>query len=142
MQEAGFGDSNDPRQAIYMSCLIAGANAAFTVVALFLVDRVGRRPLLLGTIPGVTLGLASLGFTFFAKDSSNDTLNSLPIGVLAMSSMTIYIAFFATGTHCCCVVIYFYNIFSHFFFFNIVFLIIGLGPCPWYLQFFIYNCYY
>jgi MFS family permease len=87
----------DPRQAIYMSCIIAGANAAFTVVALVLIDRIGRRPLLLYTLPGVALGLASLGFTFFAQHSSNDALNTLPIGVMAMLSMTVYIGFFASG---------------------------------------------
>jgi SP family myo-inositol transporter-like MFS transporter 13 len=53
--------------AILLSDLVALSNAIFTIVSILLIDRVGRRPLLLSTLVGVVLGLALLGAAFFVK---------------------------------------------------------------------------
>ncbi|MFZ0908859.1 MAG: sugar porter family MFS transporter [Candidatus Acidiferrales bacterium] len=61
MQEAGFPQAS---KAIFISLLIGGWNLICTIVAFWLVDWVGRRPLLLyGTI-GMALGLAIMGVFF------------------------------------------------------------------------------
>ncbi|MFZ0038566.1 MAG: sugar porter family MFS transporter, partial [Candidatus Acidiferrales bacterium] len=61
MQEAGFPQAS---KAIFISLLIGGWNLICTIVAFWLVDWAGRRPLLLyGTI-GMALGLAIMGVFF------------------------------------------------------------------------------
>ena len=41
--------------AIWLAALTAGINTAFSFVGLFLVDKIGRRPLLLGSLVGKTI---------------------------------------------------------------------------------------
>jgi SP family arabinose:H+ symporter-like MFS transporter len=61
MQQAGFPQASE---AIKVTMLIGLWNLAGTLAAFWLVDRVGRRPLLLvGTI-GMALGLAVIGLFF------------------------------------------------------------------------------
>lgn len=77
---AGFSD----KEAIYLSTLIALANALFTIVSLMLVDsysftlvwfsflrysRLGRRKLLLWTLPPTTFFMAVLGLSFYIQDN-------------------------------------------------------------------------
>jgi SP family galactose:H+ symporter-like MFS transporter len=66
-------------------------NVVFTIVALRLLDRVGRKPLLLIGIAGQVVGLAILGIAF--------QLHSLAqfVGYLAIASLAIYIGSFAIG---------------------------------------------
>ncbi len=63
LQMAGFRSA---RTAILATVLVGGVNLAVTVVALFLLDRVGRRPLLLFGIGGMLVSLAFLGYLFGA----------------------------------------------------------------------------
>jgi MFS transporter, SP family, solute carrier family 2 (myo-inositol transporter), member 13 len=84
------------------SLAIASTNFLFTIVALGLVDRVGRRRILLCSIPFMILGLLSVAFGF----------SFLPLGVtselpensdhsgaagLVLASIIIYVASFALG---------------------------------------------
>lgn len=84
------------------SLAIASTNFLFTIVALELVDRVGRRRILLCSIPFMILGLLSVAFGF----------SFLPLGVtselpensdhsgaagLVLASIIIYVASFALG---------------------------------------------
>ncbi len=66
-------------------------NVGFTVLAIRLMDRVGRRPLLLVGVAGQILGLAILGLAF--------QLHQLAafIGYLAIISLAIYVGSFAIG---------------------------------------------
>lgn len=48
---AGIGDS---AAAIWLSVVVALANFTFAVVGVFLIERYGRRPLLLGSLIGRT----------------------------------------------------------------------------------------
>jgi MFS family permease len=75
--------------AILLSDLVALSNAIFTIVSILLIDRVGRRPLLLSTLVGVVLGLALLGAAFFVKAGNT--------GYLALGALIVYVAFFAVG---------------------------------------------
>eukprot|EP00727_Mastigamoeba_balamuthi_P009156 m51a1_g4863 hypothetical protein (751) ;mRNA; r:322571-329335 len=45
----------------YMSIVVGGINVAMTVVSALLVDRAGRRPLLLGSLAGMSASLAAIG---------------------------------------------------------------------------------
>jgi SP family arabinose:H+ symporter-like MFS transporter len=61
-QSAGFTNSSD---AIFQSIIVAGWLIICTIVALWGVDKYGRKPLLhLGTL-GMTLGMLLLGFCFY-----------------------------------------------------------------------------
>jgi SP family galactose:H+ symporter-like MFS transporter len=66
-------------------------NVGFTVLAIRLMDRVGRRPLLLIGVAGQIIGLAILGLAF--------QLHQLAafIGYIAIISLAIYVASFAVG---------------------------------------------
>lgn len=59
-QHAGAGADAAFAQAVYLGLV----NLGFTVVALVLMDRLGRRPLLLLGTGGMTIGMAVLGWGF------------------------------------------------------------------------------
>jgi SP family myo-inositol transporter-like MFS transporter 13 len=68
IQMAGVSDDEE---AIWFGALVATGNFAFTIIGLFLVERIGRRKLLLGSLFGVflSLGFLSAGF-WVAKENS------------------------------------------------------------------------
>jgi len=77
--------------AILAGVALAAVMWCFYVLAIFLLDRVGRRPLLLVGIAGQVLGLAILGAAFQIQHSA-DLRSSVAIAGLA-----IYVASFAIG---------------------------------------------
>jgi SP family galactose:H+ symporter-like MFS transporter len=66
-------------------------NVAFTVLAIRLMDRVGRRPLLLIGVAGQIVGLLLLGFAFQLHQLSH------LIAYIAVGSLAIYVGSFAVG---------------------------------------------
>ncbi|GGJ82426.1 sugar porter family MFS transporter [Deinococcus aquiradiocola] len=83
-QQAGLQSAG---AAILATAGIGVVNVLFTVVSQFLLDRAGRRTLLLVGIAGMVLGLAALGLSFFQKSA----------GLPAALSLALYIAAFAIG---------------------------------------------
>ena len=83
MQETGLSASN----SIYYSVAIGVINLVMTIVSLRLVDRIGRRPLLIGSLSGMLVSLGLLGLTFVAHLSS----------IVTLLCMLIYIMSFAVG---------------------------------------------
>jgi SP family galactose:H+ symporter-like MFS transporter len=87
-QFAGITSSSS---AIFSTLLVGVVNVAFTVAAILLLDRVGRRPLLLIGLAGMISSLTLLGFSFYMS-----SLFGL-LGPLATAGLMIYVASFAIG---------------------------------------------
>jgi SP family galactose:H+ symporter-like MFS transporter len=66
-------------------------NVAFTLLAIHLMDRAGRRPLLLTGVAGQIVGLVMLGLAFQLHQLARF------IGYIAVASLAIYVACFAIG---------------------------------------------
>ena len=64
---AGFSENN----AIWLATIPAFGNFIFTVVGLFLVDRVGRRKLLIGSLIGVVIGFLLLSGSFILSNEKS-----------------------------------------------------------------------
>jgi sugar porter (SP) family MFS transporter len=86
-QAAGLSSAS---VAILATAGVGVVNVALTVAAMWLVDRVGRRPLLLWSLAGMAVSLAALaaGFAFGATGS---------LALLTVISLCAYVAFFAIG---------------------------------------------
>jgi len=61
MQKAGFSQAS---KAIFVSLVLGGWNLLCTLLAIWLVDRVGRKPLLLVGSAGMAVGLVAMGIFF------------------------------------------------------------------------------
>ena len=87
-EQSGIGTDASFIQAI----LVGLTNLVFTILALVLVDRLGRRPLLGIGLSGITLSMFLLAFGFHQADYtlSPENLYELPEGVpaVALESMT------------------------------------------------------
>lgn len=86
LQGVGFSEGG----AIAATALGVGVvNVGFTILAVYLIDRVGRKPLLIVGLIGMVVSLTLLGFVFATGGSSGVT------GVLATACLGLYIASFA-----------------------------------------------
>jgi SP family galactose:H+ symporter-like MFS transporter len=86
-----FAGITSASSAILATVGVGIVNVIFTVVAIALLDRVGRRPLLLIGLAGMTFSLTLLGAVFFLPS----LLSSL--GDLAVVGLMLYVASFAIG---------------------------------------------
>lgn len=78
------------KNAIFATLLVAIVNMLATIIALVLVDRVGRKPLLYWGVGGMTLSLFLLAYAFHAQAQLGSSL-----GAIAIACMMVYIACFA-----------------------------------------------
>jgi MFS transporter, SP family, galactose:H+ symporter len=83
MQETGLNASN----AIFYSVFIGAINLVMTIVSIRLVDRLGRRVLLLSSLAGMAATVTLLGLSFVADLSS----------AIVLVCMMLYIVSFAIG---------------------------------------------
>lgn len=92
-QAAGFTEAD----ALLTNVISGSVNVLFTFVAIALVDRVGRKPLLMIGALGqmVMLGLLALVFAFGARNDAGGIELSGQSGLLALLAANGYIAFFA-----------------------------------------------
>lgn len=92
-QAAGFTEGD----ALLTNVIVGGVNIGFTVIAMFLVDRVGRKPLLMigGLGQAVMLGLMAVIFTISAEDAVGGIEMGGAVGVMALLAAIGFIAFFA-----------------------------------------------
>lgn len=77
--------------AILTTVGIGIVNVSLTVVAVWQVDRLGRRPLLLISVGGMTVMLGILGAIFYFTTVTGT------IAWIAAASLALYVAFFAVG---------------------------------------------
>lgn len=85
-EQAGF---HTPSHAILASCLLGAINAVAILISFWLVDRLGRRPLLLTGIAGMTLSLLGLAYSFTGQSAYGSWI--------ALGSLSVYIAAYAIG---------------------------------------------
>jgi len=71
--------------AMFQSILVGAVNVIFTVIAIYTVDRVGRKPLLLAGSALMALFLLTLGFCFYTNQ----------MGVVSLVSVLGFVAVFA-----------------------------------------------
>jgi sugar porter (SP) family MFS transporter len=83
------GISSD-KSAIFATLLVAITNVLATVIALLLVDRLGRKPLLYAGVSGMTISLFVLSFCFHNQAALGSSL-----GIIATGCLMAYITCFA-----------------------------------------------
>lgn len=75
--------------ALFATILVGAINVLVTIVSLWLIDRVGRRPLLIAGLIGMAFSLFILGISFLSKSESS--------GLTAIFALLIYVGFFAVS---------------------------------------------
>eukprot|EP00727_Mastigamoeba_balamuthi_P006297 m51a1_g2288 hypothetical protein (470) ;mRNA; f:405168-407151 len=83
---------NAAAQANYMSIVIGGINVVMTIASVFLVDRAGRKPLLLVSLGGMAAALSGIGAVAFAG-----VLSEPSRGILSVSFTIFFIVCFSIG---------------------------------------------
>ncbi len=93
-QAAGFTEAD----ALLTNVISGSVNVAFTFLAIYLVDKVGRRPLLMAGALGqaLMLGVLALVFGFAAEGDAGRLELTGTEGIVALLAANAYIAFFAT----------------------------------------------
>ncbi|MCU4187000.1 sugar porter family MFS transporter [Acidiferrimicrobium sp. IK] len=89
LSNAGFGSSS----ALLANVVNGGVNVGMTIVAIWLLDRVGRRVLLLSGTSGMVVGLTTVGLTFLI---GGDHLHGGG-AVVAIAGLLVYTGSFAVG---------------------------------------------
>lgn len=92
-QAAGFTEAD----ALLTNVIVGAVNIGFTIIAMFIVDRVGRRPLLLigGIGQALMLGLMAIIFKLYANEALDGIEMTGSIGIMALLAAIGFIAFFA-----------------------------------------------
>lgn len=83
------------QQAIYGEAVIGAINVVMTLVAIWLIDRLGRKPLLLSGAVGMALSLAVLGICHFFLPTPSSPADPLAI-ITFVCTATYIISFAAT----------------------------------------------
>jgi SP family sugar:H+ symporter-like MFS transporter len=90
-QAVGFSEAD----SLKINILSGTLSIAACLVAIALIDRIGRKPLLLIGSIGMTLTLSVLTAAFATGELINGTLHLAPrIGLIALVSVNIYVVFF------------------------------------------------
>jgi len=84
-----FEQAGGGTEAAFLQAVVVGlTNVVFTIIAIYLIDRLGRRSLLIIGASGMTIALTVLGFSF---DKPIEDINT----VVVLSSVLLYVASFA-----------------------------------------------
>jgi MFS transporter, SP family, galactose:H+ symporter len=86
-----FAGLSSAPAAILASVGVGVVNLLLTLVAMQLIDRVGRRPLLLVSLAGMAVSVSVLGLAFSLTQFSGS------LGWVALASLMTYVGFFAVG---------------------------------------------
>jgi len=88
-QSVGFGESD----AFLTSLVSSGINLTMTIAAVLLIDKIGRKPLLLIGSVGMTLTLGTLGLCFLLGSEGGQLSHGA--GIIALVAANFYVTFFA-----------------------------------------------
>ncbi|CAM0145400.1 unnamed protein product [Urochloa decumbens] len=93
---AGITDSD---RLLGTTCAVGAAKMLFTLVATFLLDRVGRRPLLLSSTAGMVVSLVGLGvgLTVVGRHPDDDGAKVTWAVALSIASNLAFVSFFSIG---------------------------------------------
>ncbi|KAI6677779.1 hypothetical protein NL676_038575 [Syzygium grande] len=91
-EKAGITSSD---KKLVATIAVGSVKTMFILIATFLLDRVGRRPLLLSSVGGMIVSLASLGMCLTIIDHSRTKL--MWAVVMCIASVLSYVAFFSIG---------------------------------------------
>lgn len=94
-QAAGFSEND----ALLINVISGGVNIASTLVAMALVDRIGRKPLLIGGSIGMALTLGAMAFVFGTSGTAPDGALKLAgsAGTTALLAANGYVFFFGVS---------------------------------------------
>ncbi|KAM4747176.1 proton myo-inositol cotransporter [Rhinophrynus dorsalis] len=83
LQMSGVGDD---RLAIWLSALTAFTNFSFTLLGVWLVEKLGRRKLILGSLTGTTIALIVLALGFLLSAQASPKVTFIPSDPLMQNS--------------------------------------------------------
>ncbi len=88
-QSVGFGESD----AFLTSLISSGINLVMTILAILLIDKIGRKPLLLIGSAGMAITLGTLAICFICGAEGNGM--SEAASLIALAAANLYVTFFA-----------------------------------------------
>src|SRR3954467_12912175 len=89
LTNVGFGKTS----AIYANLIIGAVNVAMTVIAIKIIDRVGRKPMLYAGVAGMTASLLVLGISLSVLATPHHPTD--PAAIITLICLGTFIAFFA-----------------------------------------------
>jgi sugar porter (SP) family MFS transporter len=84
---SGFADA---QAAVWASVSVGVVNVAFTIISMFMIDKLGRRKLYFIGLAGMVVALAAMGTCFALQATLGDSIKWVTISLI-----WVYIAFFA-----------------------------------------------
>lgn len=91
-QSVGFSEGD----ALFINVISGAVSIGAVLIAMYLIDKIGRKPLLWFGSIGMTVTLAIVSFSFFSAelDANGNLQLSATMGVVALVAANAYVAFF------------------------------------------------
>ena len=90
----GFSDKE--RMGVLLNIPLAFTNALGSTIAVFIIDKLGRRYIMLKAIPGIFVSLLLVSISMWISKSSNETILFISHVLFAISIVS-YLGFFSIG---------------------------------------------
>lgn len=90
----GFNDKE--RMGVLLNIPLAFTNALGSTIAVFIIDKLGRRYIMLRALPGIFVSLLAVSVSMWMNKSSNETILFFSHIIFAISIVA-YLGFFSVG---------------------------------------------